>query len=61
MLLQLPEHREAVQNEIRVHQKVSHPNVLSLVDSEIKNVSRGGNNSIEGIALLLFPYYRVSE
>lgn len=55
MLLQVPEQRESAENEVRVHRMVSHDNVIQLIDSEIKD-SRNG----EGVALLIFPYYRVS-
>ncbi|XP_064390546.1 probable serine/threonine-protein kinase DDB_G0291350 [Halichondria panicea] len=57
ILIQLPEQREAAQNEIRAHTQVDHPNVVHLVDSEIRDVSQRTSNCI-GIAFLLFPYYQ---
>lgn len=54
MLLQVPEQWDAVQNEILVHRQVKHKNVIQLVESEVKG-SRDG----EGMALLIFPFYRV--
>ena len=60
MLLQLPEQREAAESEIRVHKRINHPNVVHLVDSEIRSTAQKQNDSIEGIAFLVFPYYRVS-
>ena len=54
MLLQVPEQREAAENEIRTHHVVNHDNVVQLVDSEIKD-----NRNGEGTALLVFPYYQV--
>jgi len=55
MLLQVPEQREAAENEIRVHRLVNHKNVIKLVASEIKD-----QRNDEGVALLVFPYYQVS-
>ena len=54
MLLQLPEQREAAENEIRTHRLVDHENVIKLVNAEIKDQRNG-----EGVALLLFPFYQV--
>lgn len=56
MLLQVPEQREAAENEIRTHRLVDHRNVIKLVTSEIKDQRNG-----EGLALLVFPFYRVSR
>lgn len=55
MLLQVPEQKESAESEIRCHRTLSHDNVIKLVDSEIKDSQNG-----EGVALLVFPYYRVS-
>lgn len=56
MLLQLPEQREAAENEIRIHRLVDHENVIKLIGAEIKDQRNG-----EGMALLVFPYYQVSR
>ena len=55
MLLQVPEQREAAENEIRTHRLISHQNVIKLVTAEIKDHRNG-----EGMAYLLFPFYQVS-
>ena len=55
MLLQVPEQREAAEKEIRTHQLVDNENIVKLITSEIKDQRNG-----EGVAFLLFPYYRVS-
>ena len=54
MLVQVPEQWDAVESEIQVHRQVKHKNVIQLVESEVK-----GNRESEGVALLIFPYYRV--
>lgn len=54
MLLQVPEQWDAVQNEIHVHRQIKHKNVIQLVESEVKGSREG-----EGMALLIFPFYRV--
>ena len=54
MLLQVPEQWDAVESEIQVHRQIKHKNVIQLVESEVKG-SRDG----EGMALLIFPFYRV--
>ena len=54
LLLQEPEQYRAVEEEIRVQRMVQHPNVIQLVDSDIKDHPHGA-----GHAYLLFPYYRV--
>ena len=56
MLLQLPEQRVAAEREIRTHRLVDHENVIKLVSAEIKDQRNG-----EGVALLVFPYYQVSQ
>lgn len=55
MLLQVPEQREAAENEVRTHCLMNHDNIIKLVASEIKDQRNG-----EGVALLLFPFYQVS-
>ena len=54
ILLQVPEQWDAVENEILVHRQIKHKNVIHLVESEMKG-SRDG----QGMALLVFPFYRV--
>ena len=56
MLLQVPEQRESAENEIRTHHLVKHKNIIRLVNSEIKDERNGS-----GVALLVFPFYRVSQ
>lgn len=58
MLLQLPEQRDSAENEIKMHKLINHPNVIKLIDSEIRDIA-SGTNYIDGIAFLLFPFYRV--
>lgn len=55
MLLQVPEQREAAENEIRIHHLLDHDNIIQLINSEIKDKRNG-----EGTALLIFPYYNAS-
>lgn len=55
MLLQVPEQKEAVESEVRVHGMIRHRNVIRLIDSEIKDGYRG-----DATAFLVFPYYKVS-
>ncbi|XP_003389271.2 PREDICTED: serine/threonine-protein kinase 16-like [Amphimedon queenslandica] len=53
LLIQVEEQRESVEREIYMHQTVTHPNVLQLVDSQI---TEQGNGEARG--LLLFPFYQ---
>lgn len=61
MLLQVPEQRAAAENEIKIYQCVQHPNVIQLVDSELRSTIKRDSNPSEEIAFLLFPYHRVSS
>lgn len=53
ILIQVPEQRAAVENEIRVHRSIQHPYVMQLVDAELKR-----RDDEEALALLVFPYYQ---
>ena len=53
-LLQVPEQRRALENEVAIHRAVHSDSVLQLVDSQV--VERAGGDST---AYLLFPYYQV--
>jgi len=52
VLIQLPEHEEMVEREVKAHRLVDHPNVMPLVDHEV--VVKGENRE----ARMLFPYYK---
>ena len=70
-LLQVPEQRKSLDNEVATHRAVQHSNVLELVDHEI--VERGGrggggggggggveeHDGPESNAYLIFPFYPV--
>jgi len=56
MLLQVPEQRDLVENEVRVHGMIKHRSVIRLIQSEIK----GNRVGADGMAYLLFPYYKVT-
>eukprot|EP00112_Aurelia_sp_Birch-Aquarium-sp1_P018967 Seg4602.1 transcript_id=Seg4602.1/GoldUCD/mRNA.D3Y31 product="Serine/threonine-protein kinase 16" protein_id=Seg4602.1/GoldUCD/D3Y31 len=52
VLIQLPEHEEMVDREVKAHRLVDHPNVMPLIDYEV--VKKGENTE----ARMLFPFYQ---
>lgn len=52
VLIQLPEHDEMVEREVKAHRLVDHPNIMPLVDHE--TVTKGENRE----ARMLFPFFQ---
>lgn len=55
VLIQVPEHKEMINREIKTHQSIKHSHVMPLVDYEIVQNSNGSE------ARLLFPYHKLGS